>query len=460
MRIEDLRRSIDSEAAGLAMYESIRELYPLCRSVTGNGVRATLAAIGRQIGIEIHEIATGTRVFDWTIPREWNIRDAYILAPDGRKVADFTRSNLHVVGYSAPVRARMPLEELKPHLFTHPGNPDLIPYRTSYYHETWGFCLTQREFNSLEDGEYEVLIDSTLDEGFLSYGETFIPGRNIDEVLFSCHVCHPSLCNDNLSGVALVARLAESLEGLDLRYSYRFLFIPGTIGAIAWLSRNQARVDRVRHGLVVACVGDKGPMTYKRSRRGNAMIDRAVEHVLARRGRKFEILDFSPYGYDERQFCSPGFDLPVGSLTRTPHGKYPEYHTSGDDLSLVGPTHLADSLDAYLAVIDVLENDRTYRSTNPKCEPQLGRRGLYAAIGGGPNREHAEMAMLWTLNLSDGAHSLLAIAERARMPFDAIREAADTLLRHGLLAQDVQSCEHGSEERIASPSASGGAGGA
>lgn len=460
MRIEDLRRSIDYEAAGLAMYESIRELYPLCRSITGNGVRATLAAIGRQIGIEIHEIPTGARVFDWTIPREWNIRNAYIVAPDGRKVADFTRSNLHVVGYSVPVRTRMPLDELKRHLFTHPDNPDLIPYRTSYYQETWGFCLTRREFDSLEDGEYEVLIDSTLAEGFLTYGETLIPGRSIDEVLFSCHVCHPSLCNDNLSGVALVARLAESLKGLDLRYSYRFLFIPGTIGAIAWLSRNEARVDRVRHGLVVACVGDKGPMTYKRSRRGNAMIDRAVEHVLARRGREFEILDFSPYGYDERQFCSPGFDLPVGSLTRTPHGKYPEYHTSGDDLSLVGRVHLADSLDAYLAVIDVLENERTYRSTNPKCEPQLGRRGLYAAMGGGPNRERAEMAMLWTLNLSDGEYSLLAIAERARMPFEAIREAADTLLRHGLLAQDVQSCEHGSEERIASPSASGGAGGA
>jgi aminopeptidase-like protein len=438
MRIEELRRSIACDAEGLAMHETIRTLYPICRSITGDGVRETLAILRRRVPLAVHEVPTGTRVFDWTVPREWNIRDAWIIGPDGKKVVDFARSNLHVMSYSFPVKARLPLAELKGHIFTDPDRPGLIPYRTSYYREKWAFCMSHDELVRLPDGEYEIFIDSTLADGSLSYGELLVPGRSDEEVLLSCHVCHPSLCNDNLSGIALAARLAERLAGLELRYSYRFLFIPGTIGAITWLSRNERTVERMRHGLVIACVGDSGRMTYKRSRRGDATIDRAVEHVLAHRGAEFEILDFSPDGYDERQYGSPGFDLPVGRLTRTPHGRYGEYHTSGDDLDLVKPASLGDSLDAFLAVIDVLENDLVYRSTNPKCEPELGRRGLYAETGGARERAREEAAILWVLNLSDGEHSLLSIAERAALPFEAIRNAAEALLRHGLLTMEEE----------------------
>jgi aminopeptidase-like protein len=419
------------------MFRLIRDLYPICRSLTGNGVRETLRILGRAIPLDVREVPTGRRVFDWTIPREWNIRDAYILAPDGRKIADFFRSNLHVVGYSVPVRARMTLAELRPHLHVHPERDDLVPYRTSPYDDQWGFCLSRREMDSLPEGEYEVLIDSTLEDGALTYGEYAIAGREKNEVLLSTHVCHPSLCNDNLSGIALVARLAEALTGLDLRYTYRFLFIPAMIGAIAWLQENEARAGLIRHGLVIACVGDRGGITYKRSRRGNALVDRAAAHVLATRGGAHEILDFSPDGYDERQFASPGFDLPVGWLTRTPGGRYPEYHSSGDDLSLVDPASLADSLDACLAVIDVLESDAMYRSTNMKCEPQLGRRGLYGAAAGSGGTAPSRSAVLWVLNFSDGAHSLLEIAESSGLPFDEVREAARALLRAGLLEPEA-----------------------
>lgn len=433
MRIEELRRTFDRDAAGTAMYELIRALYPLGRSLTGDGVRETLARLRRSIPLAIHEIPTGTKVFDWTIPREWNVREAYIRTPDGRRIADFARSNLHLVGYSVPVRGHMPLADLEPHLFAGSGNPEWIPYRTSYYEDAWGFCLSRAELDRLEDGEYEVVIDSTLTEGSLTYGECLLPGKSEEEVLVSTHVCHPSLCNDNLSGIALAASLAEELANVDLRYSYRFLFVPGTIGAIAWLSRNEAAVDRVRHGLVLACAGDAGHLTYKQSRRGDAPIDRAARHVLSQRGARHEVLGFSPDGYDERQYNSPGFDLPVGRLTRTPGGEYPEYHTSGDDLSFVRPEHLADTMDACLAITDVIENDRTYRSTNPYGEPQLGKRGLYFPSGGG-EAGGAGRAVRWVLNLSDGTHSLLSIAERAGLSFDAVREAAAVLLRHGLLA--------------------------
>ncbi|HSN87865.1 MAG TPA: DUF4910 domain-containing protein, partial [Thermoanaerobaculia bacterium] len=386
------------------MHRFIAEAYPICRSITGDGVRQTLAMIRQRIPLEIHEVPSGTPVFDWTVPREWNLRDAWVKGPDGRKVVDFQRSNLHVLNYSVPVHTKLSLSELKQHLFTLPDQPDLIPYRTSYYREAWGFCMAHREMLALPEGEYEVRIDSTLADGSLTYGEAFLPGETEREVLFSCHVCHPSLCNDNLSGIAVMTWLARELADRPRRYSYRFLFIPGTIGSITWLARNEERAGRIAHGLVAANLGDPGRFHYKKSRRGAAEIDRAVLHVLRTSGEDFGIEDFVPFGYDERQYSSPGFDLAVGSLTRTPYGRYPEYHTSADNLELVRPEALAGSLATYLRVVGVLEGNRRYLNLNPKCEPQLGRRGLYRMIGGDDAGRSRELALLWVLNLSDGRH--------------------------------------------------------
>jgi len=367
---------------GREMYGLISELYPICRSITGNGVRQTLQRIRQHIPLDIHEVPTGTKVFDWMVPKEWNIADAYIKSASGERVIDFQKSNLHVVNYSVPVATKLPLTELKSHLFTLPDSPGWIPYRTSYYHESWGFCLSHHQFLALKDETYEVCIDSSLEAGHLTYGEYYLKGESSDEVLLSCHVCHPSLCNDNLSGIALAVSLAKYLSLHSLRYSYRFLFTPGMIGSITWLALNEGKVDRIKHGLVLACVGDPGQQTYKKSRQGDAVIDRAAVHVLRQLGQAYTVLEFSPYGYDERQFCSPGFNLPVGCLMRTPHGRFPEYHTSADDLALVRPSFLSDSFSTCVSVLGVLEHNRTYVNQNPKCEPQLGRRGLYKAIGG------------------------------------------------------------------------------
>jgi aminopeptidase-like protein len=425
--------SVWSADIGQKMYAMIESLYPLCRSITGNGVRQTLQVIGCHIPLDVHEVPSGTQVFDWIVPKEWNVKAAYIKAPNGDKIVDFNDCNLHLLNYSLPIQTTLPLSALKEHLFSLPDHPDSIPYRTSYYHETWGFCLPHRQLENLRDGDYEVLIDTTLAAGHLTYGECYLPGETTDEVLFSCHVCHPSLCNDNLSGVSLITHLAKYLQSVPHRYSYRFLFIPGTIGAITWLSCNQSRVASIKHGLVVACVGDSGRMHYKKSRRGDAEIDRAVLHTLRHSGQEHAILDFIPYGYDERQYCSPGFNLPIGSLTRTPHGRYPEYHTSADNLDLVRPEALANSFVTYLAVVELLETNRTYVNTQPYGEPQLGKRGLYRTLGGLSDANTEEMALLWVLNLSDGTHALLDIAERAKLSYPIIKHAAVRLQEHRLL---------------------------
>jgi aminopeptidase-like protein len=425
----------DLNQTGLEMYDLISELYPICRSITGNGVRETLKILQRHIPLDIREVPTGMPVFDWTVPKEWNVRDAYVKNAKGEKVIDFKKSNLHLLNYSTPIHEKIPLAQLKEHLFTLSDRPDWIPYRTSYYSENWGFCLTHRQFEALEDGEYEVYIDSSLEDGYLTYGEYFLKGETSDEILLSCHICHPSLCNDNLSGISLVAFLAKHLSTLSLRYSYRFLFIPGTIGSITWLSLNEDKAFQIKHGLVAAGVGDSGNLTYKKSRCGDAQIDRTVAHILQHSTLPYAIAEFSPYGYDERQFCSPGFNLPVGSLTRTPFNCYPEYHTSADNLDFVRPNALAESLDTYLAILEVLESNKKYVNTNPKCEPQLGKRGLYGSFGGKKSTKAQEMAMLWVLNLSDGDHSLLDIAERSQLEFSLIREAAEALLKNGLLRE-------------------------
>jgi aminopeptidase-like protein len=418
---------------GQEMYALIAELYPICRSITGDGIRQTLRTLARHIPLQLHEVASGTPVFDWTVPKEWNIRDAYVKNAAGERVIDFQAHTLHVMSYSVPVHGRMRLAELKGHLFTLPEQPDLIPYRTSYYREAWGFCLRHRDLLRLEDDEYEVCIDSSLEPGHLTYGEYLVPGEIADEVLISTHACHPSMCNDNLSGLALVTFLAREISGQKPRHTYRFLFIPGTIGSITWLALHQDVTPRIKHGLVITGVGDPGMPVYKRSRRGNTAIDRAMEHVLQHSGHPYRIIDFYPYGYDERQYCSPGFNLAVGRFTRTPHGEYPEYHTSGDNLDFVRPEVLAESLALCRAALTILEHDRYYVNQNPYCEPQLGKRGLYSLVGGSRGAGIDEMAMLWVLNLADGDHSLLDMAERAHMPFASMLAAADALRQHDLL---------------------------
>lgn len=419
--------------AGAEMHALVERLYPLCRSITGDGVRATLDIVGEHLPLRVHEVPTGTPVLDWTVPQEWNIRDAYVADPAGRRVVDFAASSLHVLGYSVPVAATMPLSELREHLHTLPEHPKWVPYRTSYYKPDWGFCLAQETLDALPEGPYEVRIDSTLADGHLTYAEHVVPGQVEDEVLVSCHVCHPALANDNMAGVAVAVFLAKELAERRPYHTYRFVFAPGTIGAITWLARNAERIDRVKHGLVLACAGDRGPVTYKRSRRGDAGIDRAVRHVLAASGRPHRVVDFTPYGYDERQYCSPGFDLGVGSLTRTPYAGYPEYHTSADDPSFVSPEALADTLAVCREAFAVLDRDRRYVNLSPYGEPQLGRRGLYDAVGGRSDTKQAQMAMLWVLSLSDGEHGLLDVAERSGLPFGTVADAADALAAAGLI---------------------------
>ncbi len=419
---------------GAEIFEFAAELYPICRSITGDGLRRTLSAVQRLIPLQIHEIPSGTTAFDWTVPKEWNIRAAYIKGPRGHKVVDFENCNLHVLNYSQAWKATMSLNELRPHLFSIPEKPEWIPYRTSYYKENWGFCISHNQLMSLEEGEYEVYIDSSLEDGSLTYGECYIPGSSADEILISCHSCHPSLANDNLSGIAVAAFLAKFLlDGRNPRLSYRFLFAPGTIGAICWLASNRDTVCRIRHGLVLTCIGDSGGFHYKKSRRGDAEIDRAAAHVLRHFGEPHEVLEFSPYGYDERQYCSPGFNLPVGCLMRSVWGEFPEYHTSADNLDFIRPVQLGRSFQLCAGIFDVLDGNIRYRSNTPYCEPQLGKHNLYRPTGGaGIGAEN--MALLWVLNQADGQNTLLDIAERSGMPYIQLDRAAELLLKQSLLS--------------------------
>jgi len=426
----DLETVPDAATAGDAIHRRMEEMFPICRSITGDGLRETLGLVGREVPLNVVETPTGTHVLDWTVPNEWNIRGAWIDAPDGTRVIDFADSNLHVLNYSVPVDAVVSLQELREHVFTHPENPDLVPYRTSYYVERWGFCMSRRQLDALTPGDYHVVVDSTLVPGATSYGELVIEGETSDEVVLTTYACHPSLANDNLSGVAVLTELAGALaKQTGLRHTYRFLWSPGTIGALCWLAGHRDTVERVTHGLVLSCLGDPGPFTYKRSRRGEAEIDLAVANVLGHR-QGSRVLDWFPYGGDERQFCSPGFDLPFGAFSRTPADQFPEYHSSADDLDFVHPEHLGESFATLIDVIDVLESDRTYTNTSPYGEPQLGRRGLYRGLGGGSSEE---MALLWVLSLSDGTNSLLDIAERSGLGFAEIRDAAASLEAHALL---------------------------
>jgi len=428
---------IKHEKTNIMLGEQMRllmtELFPICRSITGNGVCLTLDIMKKEIPLSIHKIPTGTKVFDWEVPKEWNIHDAYIKNSSGEKIVDFADSNLHVLNYSTPIDTGVTLSVLKEHLYTIPEHPDWIPYRTSYYKEDWGFCITHKQFQKLSEDVYDVYIGSSLKEGYLTYAEYCIPGELPDEVLISTRICHPSMCNDNLSGICVATYLAKELRRKKLRYTYRFLFIPGTIGAIAWLCTNESKVKNIRHGLVTSLLGVGDHFTYKKSRLGNAEIDQVVEAVLKANGDKHQIHNFSPYGDDERQFCSPGFNLPVGCLMRTPFGEYPEYHTSADNLELVTPEALENSLSLLREVVNTLESNYKYVNINPKGEVQLGRRGLYDMIGGENLGKDYQLALLWVLNYSDGNHSLLDISKESGIDFELISVAASRLFEHKLL---------------------------
>jgi aminopeptidase-like protein len=436
VEMRELIRAVSLDELGGSMFDFMSEVFPICRSITGAGLRETLHRIGEVVPLQLTEVPSGTQVFDWTVPREWNISDAWVADGNGDRIIDFRRSNLHVVNYSVPVTRTLTLDELRPHLHSLPEHPTWIPYRTSYYAEDWGFCLSDEALQRLSSGRYEAVVDATLEDGSLTYGECVLPGSSTDEILVSSHVCHPSLANDNLSGVAVAVFLAQVLTRVDRRLTYRFLFAPGTIGAITWLARNEDRLATIRGGLVLACVGDPEPLTYKRSRRGNAEIDDAAAHVLRARHQSDDIVDFSPYGNDERQFCSPGFDLPVGAITRSGHDRSERHHTSADDLASITPDALADSLAACLGMFRILEDNAKMVSLNPKGEPQLGRRGLYRSFGGRANQALLESALLWVMSYADGKHTLLDVAARAGLPFDAVCEAATALEGAALLRRE------------------------
>lgn len=422
----------DTADPGRALFALVARLFPICRSITGEGVRKTLSILSEHIDIAVREVRTGTQVFDWIVPLEWTVRGAVLRTASGRTIVDFASSNLHLVNYSEPVSRRLSLEELRPHLHTLPDQPDLIPYRTSYYARDWGFCMAHRDYLALPDEEYEVIIDTELADGTLTYGEVFLPGETDREVLFSAHICHPSLANDNCSGLAVLTLLAQTLAQRRNRFGYRFLFAPGTIGSLCWLAANEGAAHRIDHGLVVSCIGDGGGPVYKRSRRGNAVIDRAIDAVRCD-GQRVATVDFSPFGYDERQFCSPGFNLPVGLLQRSAFGTFPEYHTSADNLDLVQPQYLASSFRMILDIVEALEGDWLPLNLSPKGEPQLGRRGLYSTTGGHKVTSDVTMGYLWVLNLADGTHTLLDIARRSGLSFRDIAEAAARLKACGLL---------------------------
>jgi aminopeptidase-like protein len=425
------------ESRGERMHRLIGQLYPLCRSITGEGLRRTLKEIQRHIPLTLHEVATGSPALDWEVPREWNIFAARIETLNGRIVVDFTDSNLHVVSYSTPIDQIVSREELSAHIHTIPDQPELVPYRTGYYAENWGFCLAHKVWESMQDAQYRVYIDSNLTHGSLTYGELLVRGREPEEMLISVHCCHPSLANDNLSGVVVATEIARHLLAGNNRLTYRILFIPATIGSLTWLALNETVIPHIAHGLVLSCVGDRGSYHYKRCRRGDAVIDRVVAHVLAC-GVPHEIMAFSPFGYDERQYCSPGYDLPVGCFMRSPNGTFPEYHTSADNLDFVTPEALEESYRILVEIIGMLERNVVYARVDGRGEPQLGRRGLYRAISGQKDHAAAQMALLWVLNLADGRHSLLDITERSGLSFEQLAIAADAASRADLIRRAAQ----------------------
>jgi len=419
---------------GREMHSLCQELFPICRSITGNGVRETLGKLKEHLpSLSIQEVPTGTKCFDWAVPEEWNINDAYIVAPDGERICEFQKCNLHVVGYSEPVDTTMDLESLQGHLHSLPDQPDAIPYVTSYYKRRWGFCIKHADRINLKPGQYRVVIDSTLTNGALTYGELLLPGQFDREVFLSTYVCHPSMANNELSGPVVTTFLAKWLQGQESRkYSYRIVFIPETIGSILYLSRNlDVMKDRIVAGFNVSCVGDDRAYSYLPSRAGNTLSDQVALHVFNYKHPDFVRYTYLDRGSDERQYCSPGVDLPVSTMMRTKYGIYPEYHTSLDDLSLVTPTGLFGGYDSLRTAIACLEANEILKPT-VLCEPQLGKYGLYPTTS---TKETAGQVrrILSFLAYCDGQLSLLDIADQIDVPMWELFEIVNRLKEAGLI---------------------------
>ena len=419
----------------------IDRLYPICRSITGPGVRETLSILREIIPIDLHEVPSGTKAFDWVIPNEWAIRDAYVKNMSGERIIDFQEHNLHLVNYSIPFEGTLTIEELKPHLFSLPDKPDSIPYCTSYYEEQWGFCLTDNKLRKLLAGEYgstfEVKIDSTLAPGSLTYGDLIIPGRNKTEILLWCYVCHPSMANHELSGPVMTTYLAKNIleRNGDHHHTYRFVFAPETIGAIVYASKHLERLQEyVIAGYVVACVGLNKEFSYLKSRFGNTLADRTVLHALEYSDVEYRVLVFLSRGSDERQFNAPGIDLPVGSLTRTRYTDFPEYHNSSDNLEFIDFEGIETSYEMYLKCIDILENNTCYRATR-LGEPQLVRYGLRTSLAGKKALPKNEMQISNVLAYSDGATDLIQIAEHLGCAMWELVPVVGQLTEVGLLEE-------------------------
>lgn len=410
-------------------------LFPINRSLTGEGNRESLKILSEIVDLKLYEVPSGTECFDWTVPPEWNVKEAWIKDNSGTTIVNFKDLNLHLLGYSIPFKGQLPLDELKSHLFSIAAMPETVPYLTSYYQERWGFCLKHSQLTSLKEDTYNVLIDAELNaNGSMTYGEAFIQGESDEEVLLSTYICHPSMANNELSGPLVTSFIYKLLKGRKLRYSYRFLFLPETIGAIYYLSRFGDKLkDKLIAGFVVTTIGDKGAFTYKRSRQGNSLSDNAVEMVLSQTETEYTIEDFFPNGSDERQYCSPGFNLPVGSLMRTRYLKYKEYHTSDDNKSFISFDAMEKSVEKYIEVINVIEKNRIYINQSPFCEPLLGKRGLYPTLGSQQEVQEYVNATLWLLNLSDGTNDLISISKKSKINFSLLSQIAGKLLEHGLI---------------------------
>jgi aminopeptidase-like protein len=426
------------------MKNSIEEyfdrLWPITRSLTGNGNRESLKILSEIIDLEITEVPCGTKCFDWNVPPEWNINEAWIKDSKRNIIIDFSDNNLHILGYSEPLQGKFSFEELKSHLYTLPDQPDLIPYLTSYYQRRWGSCLSHNQFIQLDKNDtYEVFIDSSLDDnGSMTIGEAVIKGKSDKEILFSTYICHPSLASNELSGPLVSAFIYNHLKKQKhLKYTYRFIFVPETIGSIYSLSvKGEYWKNNLTAGFVITCIGDDGKFTYKRSRIGNSLPDRAVETILNQTENEFNLVDFFPSGSDERQYCSPGFNLPVGSLMRTMYGKYPEYHTSGDNKDFISFDAMEKSVSKYLEVIELIEKNEKYINKMPFCEPQLGKRGLYPTLGSQKGTQDFVTAMMWILNLSDGENDLITISEKSKIAVKDLIPVVAKLIENGILENE------------------------
>jgi len=422
---------------GKDIYSFCELLWPITRSITGNGVRETLSIIQQEIpDLAIQEVPTGTQCFDWKVPKEWNIKDAYIIDPDGNKVADFQENNLHIVSYSTPVNKTMSLSELQQHLHSLPEQSNAIPYLTSYYEERWGFCLKESQRKDLKEGDYQVYIDSELSDGSLTYGELIIPGKSKKEVFLSTYVCHPSMANNELSGPTVTTYLAKWIQSQPREYTYRIIFIPETIGSICYLSKNLDVMSKnIIAGYNISCVGDDNAYSYLPSRDGQTIADEAALYVLNKAHLNFIQYSYLDRGSDERQYCSPGVDLPVASVMRTKYGAYKEYHTSLDDLDYVSPEGLFGAYDVLIECIECIEsveNSKTYKATT-LCEPQLGRRNLRPTLGGQTNMPKNIMLVSHILAYADGKHSVLSMANKFNVPISELLESIDILAKEGLI---------------------------